>query len=114
VEEVVEIRHPPFGRSSGPIAGSKSSSMTSWLEKGRWLPSPRVRGKRLGLGLFRLLVADRGLVLIAIKDEGEDGLAAQCHFSNVLAASLSHPGMWLTSRLSNLSYSFGNTKPSWC
>jgi hypothetical protein len=48
--------------------------------QGQGLVIPRVRGKRSGPGLFRLLVADRGLVLIASKDSGRDGLAARRHF----------------------------------
>jgi hypothetical protein len=79
-EEVGKIRHPLVGWRVGTCCLFQLELHDLVVGKGRRLASLRVRGKRFGPSLLRLLIADRGFVLITSKDAERDGLAARRHF----------------------------------
>ena len=67
-EVVVEVWRPPVGyrvRLCRWILVKLHDFGVRWSQ---WLVSPRAQGRRPVTGLFRLLIADRGLVLIAGED----------------------------------------------
>ena len=77
MEEVVEVRYPPVGqrvRLYHWILIKLHDLRVRWIRR---LVSPRAQGRRPNTGLFQLLIADRGFVLIASKDAYQHRLSAR-------------------------------------
>jgi hypothetical protein len=79
-EEVVKIRHPPVDRRVGLRRWFPVKLHDLEVRRSQRLTSPHAQGRQFVLGPIWLLVADRGLILIASKDAGRNGLAARRHF----------------------------------
>ena len=79
-EEVVEVRHPLVGQRVGLYRWILVKIHDLGVRWSRWLVSPCAEGRRPITGLFQLLVADRGLVLIAGEDARWHRLSAGCRF----------------------------------
>ena len=67
-EQVVEVRCPLVGQRVELCCWILVKLHDFAVRWSHWLVSPRTQGRRSITGLFRLLVVDKGLVLIANKD----------------------------------------------
>jgi hypothetical protein len=80
MEEAIEIRCPPVGQRVRLCRWFFVKLHDLEVKRSRWLDSPQAQGRQPITSLFWLLVADRGLVLIAGKDASWDRLSTRCCF----------------------------------
>ena len=91
VEEVVEVRHPLVGQRVRLCCWILVNLHDFRVRWSQWLVSPQDKGRQHVIGLIRLLVADRGLVLIAGEDAHRHQLSARRRFCQCVGRLVEMP-----------------------